>query len=228
MRQWMRRRPAGDDQGFSLMELIVTTAIMSVVTMVTVAATIQIYSGTKRIEQTSVAGDQIDISLVRLERELRYATYISVAGPITTTKRWYLEFAIPPEATGKPVRCRQLKFDVDAKVLTLVGWKLGAAAGAPATLATGLTVVDSTTPPIAVYDPKTQPYASASPGTIGVGNNFTTKYKMVRLRFKVTNGRVTQPFDSVFTSQNITEDTNTPKGPKAPVLDQQCGNAGRP
>jgi hypothetical protein len=211
--RWKRRRATGDDQGVSLVEILVTTGIMSVVTLVAVTATIQIYSGTKQIEQNSVAGDQLDTSFTRLDRELRYATYMTKPGsPPANPSRVYMEFAIPPRArtdkdtTDPKPRCRQLLFDTARKVLTMTSWELGAAQGQPATLATEVLAEDGGVAPFQVILPG-DPFAGGSSGA-GVGTEFLANYLMVRIRFKVTVGEVTQRFDSTFTSQNIDEETD--------------------
>ncbi|MFI1992264.1 type II secretion system protein J [Actinoplanes sp. NPDC020271] len=227
-----------DDQGFSLMELLVTTGIMSVVTLVAVTAIIQIYSGTKQIEQNSVTGDQLDISFNRLDRELRYATYVSpVRSPAGVTTRYYLEFATPPrvktatDLTDPPVRCRQLLFDTDKKILTMRNWNLGGTPDAASTLATDV-ALDGTAKPFEVYLPGDAPWKTASAGTTGVGTQFTAKYLMVRVHFKVTSGDVTQRFDSDFTTQNIGEandlDGKDDDPDKIDPTLQQCSNVGRP
>jgi prepilin-type N-terminal cleavage/methylation domain-containing protein len=235
MRRWERR----DDQGFSLMEVLVTTGIMSVVTLTAVTAIIQIYSGTKQIEQNSVTGDQLDISFNRLDRELRYATYVSpVRSPSGVTTRFYLEFAIPPrektaaDTADPPVRCRQLLFDTDKKILTMRSWDLGGTLNAASTLATDVALVDTTAKPFEVYLPGDAPWKTASAGTTGVGTQFTAKYLMVRVHFKVTAGDITQRFDNAFTTQNIGEendlDGKDDNPEKIDVTLQQCSNVGRP
>ncbi|GAA2856798.1 hypothetical protein Acy02nite_65940 [Actinoplanes cyaneus] len=228
MRRWKRR----DDHGFSLMEVLVTTGIMSVVTLTAVTAIIQIYSGTKQIEQNSVTGDQLDISFNRLDRELRYATYVSPVGsPAGVTTRFYLEFAIPREKPDTPKRCRQLLFDTDKKVLTMRSWDLGSTPPAASTLATDV-ALDGTPKPFEVYLPGDAPWKTASAGTTGVGTQFTAKYLMVRVHFKVTAGDVTQRFDNAFTTQNIGEendlDGKDDNPEKIDVTLQQCSNVGRP
>lgn len=183
------------------MEVLVTTAIMSVATLVIVGATIQIYSGTKQIEQTSVARDQMDTSFRRLDRELRYATFVNPPKMVGT--RWYIEFALPATAPGV-VPCRQLK--IENGTLSMADWVRTSSTtptvGPANTIATGV-VLYNNIDPFQVYAPGDTPYASASAGTTGVGGGFSNMYQMVRFRFQVKDGTVTMPFDSVFTSQNI-------------------------
>jgi prepilin-type N-terminal cleavage/methylation domain-containing protein len=223
VRKRKRGESAGDDQGFSLVELIVTMGIMSVVMAVASTALLQIYSGAKQIEQTSVAADQLDTSLARLERELRYATHVSGVALGTAGNKWYLEFGIPAEDTSSPKRCRQLQFDLVHKSLRLVSWDLpGTNAGvAPVTLATNL-VLDSGVRPFTVYEPGTGTTGKTlPPGTVLAPDN---KYSMIQLQFKVRVGKIVQPVDNTFASQNITSDTVADE-----TTDTRCSvQAGRP
>ncbi|WP_229069487.1 type II secretion system protein J [Actinoplanes sp. DH11] len=195
MRQ-ARVRPA-DDRGYSLIEVLVTTAIMSVVTLVLVGATVEIYSGTKQIDNTAEARDQLDNTFRRLDRELRYATWVAEPGQVDGS--WYLEYAIP---SG----CRQLV--LTGQILTLAAWDPAVATSGPATaIANGVTLIDNRKP-FVLYPIGAQPYASASPGT-GMGANYELDFQQVRLLFNVKIGTVTLPFDSVFTAQNTSRDTAT-------------------
>ncbi|WIM95175.1 prepilin-type N-terminal cleavage/methylation domain-containing protein [Actinoplanes oblitus] len=228
MSRWKRRRPAGDDQGFSLMEVMVTTAITGVVTLMAVTATIQIYSGTKQIEQNSVAGDQLDIAFTRLDRDLHYATMVNGPTAGASNSRSYLEFAIPArektatDATDPLPQCRQLMFDPTQKSLAMYSWELpGTKPALPANLATDVALEDGATSPFLVSKPGL-PAAAASPGTTGLGSEFNNTYLMVRIRFKVKVGDVVQRFDNVFTSQNVYKDAVQDQDPSA------CANAGRP
>ena len=191
------RPPAGPggDRGFSLIELLVTTAIMSIVTLVLVSATVEIYSGTKQIDNTAEARDQLDNSFRRLDRELRYATWVSAPGKVNGS--WNLRFAIP---SG----CRELR--LTGQVLTLAAWSSSTATSGPAMpIANGVTLIAGASP-FVVYRIGAQPYASASPGT-GMGAGYQLDFQQVRLLFNVKIGTVTLPFDSIFTAQNTTRDT---------------------
>jgi prepilin-type N-terminal cleavage/methylation domain-containing protein len=188
----MRQRHT-DDQGFSLTEILVTVAIMSVVTMVMVGATIQIYRGTKAIDNTSESRDQLDISFRRLDRELRYAAWTSQTAGQKVGERYYMEYAIP-------AGCRQLK--IENGVLSVADWTLpGTTPGTPVPLVSGVTVV-SGVDPFTISPAGTKTYTSASPGT-GMGTDYELEFQQVRLRFMVQAGTVALPFDSVFTAQNI-------------------------
>lgn len=180
---------------------MLSAAIMSVVLAVVLTATIQIYSGTNRIDQTSAARDQLDISFRRLDRELRYAIWTSQPGQ--KDGKWYLEYALPPDVdkntgdvVGRP--CRQLIFGGD--VLALAAWdsmQVPKPVNPPTTLATGVTVAGGGSPYI-INAPNVAPSAA-----IGVSPGYVPGFQQVRLKFEIKVGNVKLPFDSVFTSLNL-------------------------
>jgi type II secretory pathway pseudopilin PulG len=195
----VRRR---GDEGYSLVEVLVAASLMSVVMAVSVTAILQIYSSVNRTEETVTVRDAIDVSFRRLDRELRYATWVSDAKAVNG--RFYLEYSLPAVVNNSGVTeypCRQIK--LDNGVLTLASWKLPSITPAnPFIIASGVTA-DTTKGPVELYAPGAKPYASAAAGTSGVGSAFETQYQQIRLKFAVNVGKVSLPFDSVFTAQNI-------------------------
>ncbi|MDI6101362.1 hypothetical protein QLQ12_22355 [Actinoplanes sp. NEAU-A12] len=171
--------------------------LMSFMTVVIVGATAEIYSGTKRIDNTAEVRDQVDNSFRRLDREMRYANWVSKPGYVPASGSWYVEFATPDG-------CRQLK--LSKGVLTMASWKADSPRGAPMPLAAGIEVISGGPDPIVRYRPGDQPYLSASPSS-GMGANYQLVFQQVRLRFTIKAGSVTLPFDSVFTAQNTDKDT---------------------
>ncbi|MFF5081830.1 type II secretion system protein J [Actinoplanes sp. NPDC000266] len=180
-----------DDDGYTLIELLVGMGLMSVVLVIVLGGLVEVYSNVNRTDSVAVARDQLSNSFRRLDKELRYASWLSTADQVGTG--WYLEYAT---AAG----CRQLVFN--GGVLTLAGWTLpGITPGTPTTIATDL-VQTGTTPPIKVDLANSQPYASASPGTSGVGADYQLAHSQVRLRFTGKVGVTSLPFDVLFTAQN--------------------------
>jgi len=179
------------DEGYSMLDVVMTTAILSVVMVITLGAILQIYSAVNRTEGTSFARDQLAAGFRRLDKELRYATWVAEPGQVGS--RWYLEYAIPGG-------CRQLVFG--GGVLTLAKWTLpGTVPGTPAAIAGELTVPAGTTP-FTRYAPRSTPYATAGPGTTAMGRNYSPDYVQVRVRFSAAVGQVSLPFDTVFTALN--------------------------
>jgi prepilin-type N-terminal cleavage/methylation domain-containing protein len=199
----MRRRR--EDEGYSLVEVMVAASLMAVVTAVTLTAIIQIYSGVNRAEETVTVRDRIDVSFRRLDKELRYATWISDAKAVNG--RWYFEYALPPVTDSNNVRqypCRQVA--LDKGVLTMASWNQPSTnPGTPFTIAEGVTA-DATKGPVEIYMPEDKSYALSGSNPVGVGTAFEAQYVQIRLRFTVNSGKVTLPFDSIYTTQNIDRD----------------------
>ena len=188
-------RRAGDE-GYSLIELMVAMGIMSIVMAVVFGAIMQIYSATNEAEGTSYARDQLDNAFRRLDKELRYATWVNTPGQVGD--RWYLEYAV---ADG----CRQLR--LANGVLSLASWTPPETTpGPPATIA-GELAAPADNKPFKLYNPGDQPYATASPGTGGMGKLYAPEYSQIRLQLTATVGKVTLPFDTVFTAQNTSRNT---------------------
>ncbi|GLW32858.1 PulJ/GspJ family protein [Actinoplanes regularis] len=194
------RTPA-DDEGFSLIDLIVATSIMSFIMVLVTGAIIVIYSNVNRADGLSTARSQLGNSFRRLDREIRYATWVSTPGEVGTG--WYLEYAT--KADTKSV-CRQLAFKNGA--LTTAEWdpQKAAAPSARTTIAGDLAQT-GTVAPFTVYTPGNRPYASASPGTSGVGRSYELEHHQVRLRFSGKVGTTDLPLDVLFTAQNTNRNT---------------------
>lgn len=192
----MRRR---DDEGYSLVEVLVAASLMSVVMAVSVTAVLQIYSSINRTEETVAVRDAIDVSFRRLDREMRYATRVNPPGKVNG--RWYVEYELPITDGSTNAPCRQLK--LENGVLTLSSWKLPASTPEnPFIIASGVTA-DTTKGPVEIYAPGDKPYATATAGAAGVGSAFEPQFLQFRLKFSVNTGKVSLPFDSAFTAQNI-------------------------
>ncbi|MEV4274866.1 prepilin-type N-terminal cleavage/methylation domain-containing protein [Actinoplanes xinjiangensis] len=223
MPHWTRRRPAGDE-GYSLTEVVAAMAVMSVVMVVVTTSLVRMFSDVKRTEQTSYAADQLDVSLGRLDRELRYAIHVSAPALGTDGTRWYMEFAIPGQkllnGTVSQPRCRQLQLDLTKNTLRLATWDLPSLTpSAPTTLANDV-YLDNGARPFTVYQPPSATATTLPNGVIAAVGN---KYSTVQLKFRATNGTVDQPVDMAFTSQNITGDTID-----SPTTEKRCSQAARP
>lgn len=185
------------DEGFSLIEVIVATSVMAVIMVMVTGAVLEIYSDVNRTDGIATARDQIGNSFRRLDKELRYATWVATPGQVGTG--WYLEFATP-------TNCQQLVFKNG--VLTKAAWTLpGTTPGTPTTIATDLAQTGSTAP-FTVYAPGDRPYASASPNVSGVGSVYELEHTQVRLRLTGQVGKTTLPLDVLFTAQNTNRNTS--------------------
>ncbi|GIE98626.1 PulJ/GspJ family protein [Paractinoplanes rishiriensis] len=195
------RRPR-DDEGFTLMEVVVTLTIFSVVMAVVTGAFLQIYQATNKIDNSAAVRSQLGNSFQRLDKELRYAFWVNEPGQVND--KWYLEYALT-------AGCRQLVLEPlpgstaqrPNYRLTLASWTLpGTTPGTPTTIASNLSPIPSTAP-FTVYAADPDVRASASPGPVpGMGAGFEPEHTQIRMRFNGTVGTTTLPMDVMFTAQN--------------------------
>ncbi|WP_433831201.1 prepilin-type N-terminal cleavage/methylation domain-containing protein [Actinoplanes sp. CA-015351] len=204
----------GDD-GFTLIELLVSMGLMSVVMVMVVGGLFEVYSDVNRADGLASSREQITTSFRRLDKEVRYANWISQAGKVSGN--YYLEYATP---SG----CRQLVYK--SGVLTLASWDSTKTStpGTPATIATDLTLT-GTQDPFTIILPGDSPNASASPGTAGTGTGYVPQHSQLRLRFTAKYGTTTMPVDVLFTAQNTT--SYNVFGNNRELLDNDCSK-GRP
>lgn len=210
MRALRRRLLSSDDAGFSLVDIMVGTAVLSVLMVVTMTAISEIYSTVTRTVNTSYARDQISNSFRRLDKDLRYATY--VASPVSSTSStgtaWSLVYSVPP-ATAAGETCRELSYDTGTRVLSWRKWNPTGTKPVLSPFAGNLRLVGGTTPPFTLIAPDSSIYGSISSGASGLGKDFTPDYFQVRVQFNATIGKVILPLDVVFTAQNMSGDSPT-------------------
>jgi hypothetical protein len=151
--------PTAADQGFSLIDVIVATSIMSVVMVMVTGAIIEIYSNVDRIDSVSAARDQIGNSFRRLDKELRYATWVSTPGKVGDA--WYVEFATD-------TNCQQLVF-ADGKLTRSTWTSSPTPAVGPAIPIAGELTLTGTTPPITDGN-CASPASSSSVGESGLSD----------------------------------------------------------
>jgi type II secretory pathway pseudopilin PulG len=80
------------DAGVSLVELTVVLSIMSVVMGLFGAGIVQVHSSARSSEAMSIAAAQLHNAFLRLDRDIRYASGISVPGQVGST--WYVEYQV--------------------------------------------------------------------------------------------------------------------------------------
>ncbi|MBB2946605.1 prepilin-type N-terminal cleavage/methylation domain-containing protein [Actinoplanes lutulentus] len=213
-----------DDAGFSLIELLVSMGLMSVVMVMVVGGLFEVYSDVNRADGLASSREQITTSFRRLDKEVRYANWLSPAGKVGGN--YYLEYATPPpvNTTRPPKICRQLVYK--SGVLTLASWNptLTSTPETPTTIATDLTLT-GTQDPFTIILPGDSPNSSASPGTAGTGTGYVPQHSQLRLRFTAKYATVTMPVDVLFTAQNTT--SYNVFGNNRELLDNDCSK-GRP
>lgn len=125
-------RPRPDEAGYSLIEVIVTSGLVSVLMVIFTTAVLQVFGTGQRVEAAAVARSQLRLAFQRLDRELRYASWISAPNTVEVGDAWYVEFA---SSDGK--ECLQLRLatrslaprdnETDGRgVLQLIRWTPGA------------------------------------------------------------------------------------------------------
>ena len=211
-----RRRPGGAaqgpaDAGVSLAEVMVTMAIMSTMMVLFTGAILQVYRTSTATESLTTAQSQLWIAFQRLDRQLRYASWIATPGQFGTA--WYVEFAGPAST-----ECRQLRLEtapaggngVDGQgVLQVIEWTQGhpPPAGGPGQTIASQVVTTGVAPFFEQQSANATPYASPSSGA--VGTDFTTDSQRLRIRLTTKAAAGTAQVDTTFTALNTSRDTPT-------------------
>jgi prepilin-type N-terminal cleavage/methylation domain-containing protein len=211
----LRRR---DDDGVTLIEVMVSMGVMSVVMVVFTGAILQAFRTTAKTETISYAQSQLQIAFQRVDKEVRYASWIAVPAKVGTA--WYVEYA-----NFDGTSCGQLRFETapsadagnqgDAKgILSLLIWPRDTA---PAAGVAGLLVAKQ------LLDPGSSgPFERTDPASAAHAG-FTPDFQRLRIRLtsQVGGGQAsdsTAQMDTTFTALNTSR--NTP-------ADNDCSN-GRP
>jgi prepilin-type N-terminal cleavage/methylation domain-containing protein len=194
-----RRDLRADDAGVSLVEVMVTLAVMGVVMAVATAGILQTYRAVATTEAT--AGTQSELRRVhqRLDKVIRYASWVSSPGQAGAT--WYVEFAMIGGT------CAQLRFDTGSGVLQMHQWTAGSppAAGQPGQTLGSQLVLDGTAPPFQRQAAGSMPYASPGPA-VDAGASFAPDYYRLRVRLAAQNGRGVSRLDATFSALNTSRD----------------------
>jgi Tfp pilus assembly protein PilV len=164
-------RPGPGDDGVTLLEVLVGTSLMAVVTSVFTAGVVLVYRSVGRAQDSAVAQSQVHVVFQRLDREIRYAT--AVSDPAKIGADWYVEHLTTANGTAL---CTQLRLNDATDQLQRRTWTQGASPFAPTAwqvLSSYTTAVGSAAPFQAVRDGDferlrvrltTQPPGSTAPG----------------------------------------------------------------
>jgi len=209
-----RRKPvpgARADTGFSLAEVMVTIGVMSVVGVVFTGAILQIYQTTVKTETISIVQAQLHRAFGRLDKEIRYASWIAEPGLVGTA--WYVEFAAADET-----QCRQLRFETapalepdnetdGVGLLQLIGWTRGTPPipGAPAQTVASQLVAPGAGGPFERQPAGISP--SVSPSSAGAGSDFAAEFQRLRIQLSTQVGGSIAQIDTTFTALNTSRNT---------------------
>ena len=199
------------DGGFTLIEVTVTMAVLSAATAIFTAGIVQIHRSVGTSENTAASQTQLRLALLTLDREVRYASGITVPTSTPVHGAWYVEFLATRPGTSQPV-CRQLRLDASG-VLQQLSWTPGSppAAGSHGqTLASELVAPGGAVPlPFERQTAGSTPYAGPS-ATTAPGGAFSPDFQRLRLRLTTRTGTTTASSDVTFTALNTSRTTTDP------------------
>jgi hypothetical protein len=116
---------SGPDEGATLAELLVAMSVMATVAAIGTAGIVRIYRTLDASEAQTTAQQQLTTSFGRLDREVRYATAVSLPG--TVNGDYYVEYLIG--TTGTP-NCVELRLHTATAQLQRRTWPNGSPASA--------------------------------------------------------------------------------------------------
>ncbi len=203
-----RRSPRRDEGGYSLVEVVVTTGMISVLMVIFTTAILQVFRTSGQAESAAAARSQLQLAFQRIDRELRYASWIAQPGTVGTgsTLVHYVEFA---SSDGQ--ECLQLRLrpanplapadDPDGQgVLQLIRWTPGPPVvriQPDPTIASQLVVNE---PP---FERQLAGDLIDEPGIPA----FTPDFNRLRVRLNAQVGPGTAEVDTTFTALNTSRST---------------------
>jgi prepilin-type N-terminal cleavage/methylation domain-containing protein len=108
------------DEGFSLIEVVVSMSVMAVFMAMMTTGIVQVYRVINTTDAMSAAQAQANIAFLRLDREIRYASDLSTEGQVGSD--WYVEYLTT--FTGTPA-CTELRLHVANGQLQRRSWTQG-------------------------------------------------------------------------------------------------------
>lgn len=212
------RDTAPRDEGVTLIEMLVAMSIMTVVMASVTSGMMLVYRNLAATESLSVAQTQLELAFQRLDKELRYASWISDPGQVGgSTGSWYVEFAGSSDASSTSVPCEQLRLD-NRGVLQLLRWTAGSpptSGQAGQTLASNIIANDLDPDPAVARKPfvrqvaGSRPYATTTPDPTAVGTSYSPDFYRLRLRLTTKVGNRVTRSDITFTAMNTSRTTGT-------------------
>jgi prepilin-type N-terminal cleavage/methylation domain-containing protein len=186
--------PRRGDEGYTLVELIVATTLMGVVTAVTTLAVVQIYHSFNSTDAEIEAQNQVSATFRKLDKEIRYARSVSDPAPIEGDH--YVEYLVNLDDVDT---CVQLRLQPSARVLQRREWVKNAVPLAPTAWTTLASLTTSAEP------------FTVSPADANGLDGF--RYQRLRVRFTTTVGlgesASSRVSDITFTALNATADDNS-------------------
>jgi type II secretory pathway pseudopilin PulG len=199
------RLSAGDggaEAGVTLVETVVAMALVSVFMAVFITGVVQMHQSVRENESMSEAQSQINIAFQRLDREVRYASGISIPGQTAAPSSIpYVEYRTAPGGTP---RCTQLR--LYNRILQMRTWNPATTATPPAGWRPLVTSTTTATP--ATGQPA--PIAQAGPFAVWTADS-TRVFQRLRVSLRTTAGagqyQTGRETSIVFTALNTSADT---------------------
>jgi prepilin-type N-terminal cleavage/methylation domain-containing protein len=101
---FIRSRLGARDAGITLIEVVVSMTIMAIIMVIFSSSVTRMFGAANRTESQSVAQSQINTLFLRLDKEIRYASGISLPKDVSGT--WYAEYLTTNTGTAL---CTQLR-----------------------------------------------------------------------------------------------------------------------
>jgi prepilin-type N-terminal cleavage/methylation domain-containing protein len=184
------------DDGFSLTEVMVSMALMSVVMAIATSGFITMYRTTDLAETASLTQASLQLSFEKLDRDVRYANRINV--PYTRSNG---DFAVDYVIAGDDgvLQCVRLTLPAAGGALTRLQWPQP---GTPAGVAATTVALD-----LASTNGSATPFTVVAGGT--GGSNFDRLQVQLTSTVGVTGAGSTRTFDLRFTALNTAPSTTT-------------------
>ncbi len=117
-----QRRPERDEEGMTLIELIVAMAILVTVLIVFMAAVVVMTKDTARVQAVSDSGDAVRKVFQTMDRQVRYADAINSPG-FGSGGAYYVEYRVIAPTPGDAATCYQWRYQPASLVLQSRQWK---------------------------------------------------------------------------------------------------------
>jgi len=154
---WLRRRRSeAPDAGVTLLEMVITMAIMGVFLTIFTGAILSMYRTTNKAESLMDSSAQIHTAFSRLDTSVRYASAVSAAGFDSGSNP---SVAFETSYTGT-LTCTQLRLDLTDSQLQQRTWSIGASG---ATTPTAWLPLASSVVPMQQGGSAVQPFETIQP-----------------------------------------------------------------
>lgn len=124
------RRPAQDDAGVTLVELLVSMSVFTLLLALVMTAVVSMSRSAVKVGNTADASDSLRLAFETMDRQVRYAD--AVNAPSSDATSTSVVFRVSAQAPGTPPQCTQ--------------WRLRGAVGAAGAVLETRTWADGATP----------------------------------------------------------------------------------